>query len=116
MNTSKSPLFLRNAGRAKVKCRLPSGWKPAGASGNSGWTDPNKANDYRSRRPNKFPVRFLIMSKKIYRYFSVLYLAIIGSFCGMELDTFLGDTPFFQLGTLLTFINALWAVLFPAIL
>jgi arylsulfatase A-like enzyme len=56
------------------------------------------------------------MSKKIYRCFFVLYLAIIGSYCGLELDTFLGDTPFFQLGTLLTFINALWVVLVPPIL
>jgi arylsulfatase A-like enzyme len=56
------------------------------------------------------------MSKKTCWWLFALYLAIIGSFCGLEIDTFLGDTPFFQLGTLITFINALCIVLVPPIL
>jgi hypothetical protein len=56
------------------------------------------------------------MSKKTCWCFLVLYLAITGSYCGLEIDTFLGDTPFFQLGTLLTFINVLCIVLVPPII
>jgi hypothetical protein len=56
------------------------------------------------------------MSKKNRSWLFTLYLAIIGSFCGLEIDTFLGDTPFFQIGTLLTFINVLGIVLLPPII
>lgn len=46
----------------------------------------------------------------------IFYLALIGSFYGLEIDTYLGDTPFFQTGTLLLFINVLFVMLLPPML
>jgi hypothetical protein len=56
------------------------------------------------------------MSSKISRWSFILYLALAGSYCGLELDTFLGDTPFFQIGTLVLFFNVLCVVLVPPII
>ena len=55
------------------------------------------------------------MSNKTCRWLFVLYLAIAGSYCGLEIDTFLGDTPFFRIGTLLLFCNVLCVMLVPPI-
>lgn len=46
----------------------------------------------------------------------VLYLAIWGSYCGVEIDTFVEDLPFFQISTLLIFINVVFIILIPPIL
>ena len=48
-------------------------------------------------------------------WFFVIYLALAGSFCGLEIDTFLGDTPFFRIGTLLLFCNVLCVMLVPPV-
>lgn len=45
-----------------------------------------------------------------------LYLAIAGSFCGLELDTFVSDLPYFQLSTFLLFLNVVGIVLLPPLL
>jgi hypothetical protein len=45
--------------------------------------------------------------------FLVFYLAIWGSFCGLEIDTHVEDLPFFQITTLLMFINVLFVLLLP---
>jgi hypothetical protein len=57
-----------------------------------------------------------MMEKKISWIFLALYLAILGSFCGLEIDTFNGDLPFFQINTLLLFINILPVLLFPSVI
>jgi hypothetical protein len=44
-----------------------------------------------------------------------LYLALFGSFCGLELDTFVSDLPFFQFSTFLLFLNVLSAMLVPVL-
>jgi hypothetical protein len=46
----------------------------------------------------------------------LLYLAIFGSYCGLEIDSFIGDLPFFQIRTLLIFVNALFVLLIPILL
>ena len=56
------------------------------------------------------------MSKKVRWWLFILYLALFGSYCGLEIDTFVADTPFFRLDTLLLFINVLWIMLVPPIL
>ena len=43
----------------------------------------------------------------------VIYLAIAGSYLGLEIDSFVGDLPFFQTETLLLFINILAIPLLP---
>ena len=55
-----------------------------------------------------------IMSNKT-RWLFVIYLALAGSYCGLEIDTFLGDTPFFRIGTLLLFCSVLCVMLVPPI-
>lgn len=40
-------------------------------------------------------------------------MALFGSFCGLEIDTFLGDLPFFQISTLLLLVNVLSIMLVP---
>ena len=55
------------------------------------------------------------MSNKTCRLFFILYLALAGSYCGLEIDIFLGDTPFFRVGTLLLFCNVLCVMLVPPI-
>ncbi len=42
-------------------------------------------------------------------------MAIFGSFCGLEIDTFVEDLPFFQWSTLLLFLNVLFVLLLPLI-
>ncbi len=42
-------------------------------------------------------------------------MAIFGSFCGLEIDTFVEDLPFLQLSTLLLFLNVLFVLLLPLI-
>ena len=46
----------------------------------------------------------------------ILYLAIIGSYLGLEIDSFVGDLPFFRLDTLLLFVNILVFPLLPLII
>lgn len=45
-----------------------------------------------------------------------LYLALFGSYCGLELDTFVADLPFFQASTLVLVVNLLCVVLAPVAL
>jgi len=42
-----------------------------------------------------------------------LYLAIIGSYLGLEIDSFVGDLPFFRMNTLLLFVNIIAVALLP---
>jgi hypothetical protein len=56
------------------------------------------------------------MKRKTGWYFLVLYLAILGSFCGLEIDTYNGDLPFFKTSTLLLFLNVLAVILLPPVL
>jgi hypothetical protein len=53
------------------------------------------------------------MSKKMCWGLFIFYAAIFGSFCGLELNTFIADLPFFQWNTLVLFINVLFALLVP---
>jgi hypothetical protein len=53
------------------------------------------------------------MSNKATWCLFVLYLALFGSYCGLEIDTFVADTPFFRVDTLLLFFNVLWVMLLP---
>ena len=46
----------------------------------------------------------------------LLYLALAGSFCGLEIDTFVSDLPFFQVSTLLLFVNVLGVMAVPPLL
>jgi hypothetical protein len=46
----------------------------------------------------------------------ILYLAIWGSFCGLEIDTFVEDLPFFQMSTLLLFFDVLFVLLLPPLI
>ena len=43
----------------------------------------------------------------------ILYLAIFGSYCGLEIDTFVEDLPFFQWSTFLLFFNVLFVLMLP---
>lgn len=45
----------------------------------------------------------------------ILYTAALGSYCGLEIDTFVEDLPFFQPYTLLLFINVLFVMLLPVL-
>jgi hypothetical protein len=56
------------------------------------------------------------MSKRISWGLFILYLAIFGSFCGLELDTFVEDLPFFQWSTLVLFLNVLFSLLVPILI
>jgi arylsulfatase A-like enzyme len=53
------------------------------------------------------------MKRKTGWYFLVLYLAILGSFCGLEIYTFVEDLPFFQSTTFIVFLNVLFVLLLP---
>ena len=53
------------------------------------------------------------MSKKSCWCCLILYLAIFGSFCGLEIDTFVEDLPFFQWTTFLLFFNVLFVLMLP---
>lgn len=46
----------------------------------------------------------------------VVYLALAGSLCGLEIDTYVVDLPFFNMSTLLLFINVLGIMLVPPLL
>ena len=52
-------------------------------------------------------------SDRIRRCFFIIYLALFGSYCGLEVDTFVADTPFFRMDTLLLFFNVLWILMIP---
>jgi hypothetical protein len=43
----------------------------------------------------------------------ILYLALLGSYCGLEIDTFVSDLPFFQTTTFILFWNVLFVLLVP---
>ena len=43
----------------------------------------------------------------------ILYLAIFGSYCGLEIDTFVEDLPLFQWSTCLLFFNVLFVLMLP---
>lgn len=43
----------------------------------------------------------------------ILYLALWGSFCGLEVDSFVGDLPIFQASTFILFLNVLPILLIP---
>ena len=53
------------------------------------------------------------MKGKISSALVILYLAILGSYWGLEIDSFIGDLPFFQFHTLLLFINVIFVPLLP---
>jgi phosphoglycerol transferase MdoB-like AlkP superfamily enzyme len=53
------------------------------------------------------------MSKKIQWGLFILYLMILGTYCGLEIDSFTGDLPFFKLRTFLLFLNVLFILLLP---
>ena len=53
------------------------------------------------------------MKEKISSALLILYLAILGSYWGLEIDSFVGDLPFFHLHTLLLFINIFFIPLLP---
>jgi phosphoglycerol transferase MdoB-like AlkP superfamily enzyme len=55
------------------------------------------------------------MSNKACWFLFILYLALAGSYCGLEIDTFLGDTPLFRGGTLFLLCNVLCVMLVPPI-
>jgi hypothetical protein len=56
------------------------------------------------------------MSNKANWWLFILYLALFGSYCGLEIDTFVADTPLFRIDTLLLFFNVLWVMLLPPVL
>jgi hypothetical protein len=55
------------------------------------------------------------MPKKTGLYFFVLYLAIFGSYCGLEINTFMEDQPL-QSAAFIIFFNVLFVLLLPPIL
>jgi arylsulfatase A-like enzyme len=68
-----------------------------------------------SRRLSDSERRISGYSEKSGWFFFVIYLALLGSFCGLEIDTFVGDLPFFQLSTFHLLINVLFVMLVPPI-
>jgi arylsulfatase A-like enzyme len=56
------------------------------------------------------------MKVKLSRALFVLYLAIWGSYCGLEINTFVEDLPFFQMDTILIFINVVFVLLLPPLM
>ncbi len=74
-----------------------------------------RSNEFPGRLDNHQFVSVLsdFMPKKNGWYFFILYLAIFGSFCGLEIDTFNGELPFFRIDTLLLFLNILPVLLVP---
>ena len=56
------------------------------------------------------------MKRKLPAVLFVLYLAIWGSYCGLEINTFIEDQPFFQMSVLLLFINVVFILLIPPLL
>jgi len=53
---------------------------------------------------------------KTQRICIILYLAIVGSYCGLEINTFVENLSFFQTSTLLLFINVVFILFIPPIL
>jgi arylsulfatase A-like enzyme len=58
----------------------------------------------------------MTVNKKVSYALLILCLAILGSYCGLEIDSFVEDLPFFQISTLLLFINVLCVLLIPLLL
>jgi hypothetical protein len=58
----------------------------------------------------------LVIPGKGRRCFFAVYLALFGSFCGLEIDTFKADLPFFQISTFLLLFNVLFVLLVPPFL
>jgi arylsulfatase A-like enzyme len=50
---------------------------------------------------------------KTHWFFFAIYLALLGSFCGLEVDTFVQDLPFFQVSTFLLLANVFFVLLVP---
>jgi len=57
--------------------------------------------------------RFSDALNKGHWFFFALYLALFGSFCGLEIDTVVQDLPFFQVSTFLLITNVLFVLLVP---
>ena len=53
------------------------------------------------------------MSKKTCWFCFIFYLAILASYCSLEIDTFVEDLPFFQANTFLLFFNVLFVLMIP---
>jgi len=66
-------------------------------------------------RRNNPVFQFENMTNKFKWCAFTLYMAIAGSYCGLEIDTYVEDLPFFQPYTLLLFINVLFVMLLPAL-
>ena len=56
------------------------------------------------------------MKKKTHWYFFSFYVALFGAFCGLEVDTFVEDLPFFQVTTFILLLNVLFVLLIPPVL
>jgi len=56
------------------------------------------------------------MHKKWHWYFFAFYMALFGAFCGLEVDTFVEDLPFFETSTFLLLFNVLFVLLIPPLL
>lgn len=56
------------------------------------------------------------MKKRISVALFVFYLVVLGSYLGLEIDTYVEDLPFFQTYTLILFINVLFALILPPLL
>jgi hypothetical protein len=76
----------------------------------------NNSFDIQYVTTSEHPPTFQTMLKKTSWCCFIFYLGLIGSFYGLEIATYLGDTPFFQTGTLLLFINVLSVMLLPPML
>ena len=46
----------------------------------------------------------------------ILYMAVVGSYLGLEIDSFIGDLPFLQMDILLLFVNILAVPMLPMVL
>ncbi|HSW39656.1 MAG TPA: hypothetical protein VLL97_09220, partial [Acidobacteriota bacterium] len=55
----------------------------------------------------------MAFSKKTQWGLLILYMAIAGSYVGLEVDTFIGDLPFFQAHSFLLIFNVLFILLIP---
>jgi phosphoglycerol transferase MdoB-like AlkP superfamily enzyme len=56
-----------------------------------------------------------IVRKKTCWYFFAFYAAVVGAFCGLEIDTFVEDLPFFEISTFLLLFNVLFVLLLPSL-
>lgn len=53
------------------------------------------------------------MKEKISSALFILYLAVLGSYCGLELNSFAENSPFWQINTLVLFLNVFFILLLP---